>query len=274
MRSVLGIDAAWTRGQPSGVALISETEATGWKCLAVAPSYTAFVDLAQGHTIDWESERFRGSLPDADEILKASTAITGKNPDVIAIDMPVSSVEFTSRRTADNSVSAAFGKYQAAAHSPSSQRPGRLGSQLSVSLAARGYPVANSSTKIGSTPMLVEVYPHPSLIRLMNVEKRLPYKHGKSTKYWPGADILSRKSNLLSIYASILMELSRFVADIDLNLPSVNDVPSLAHLKRYEDAIDALVCGWTGIEYLENRAEPFGDDYAAIWVPREQATQS
>ena len=40
--SVLGIDAALTVHQPSGIALVQNT-ATGWSCLAVAPSYRAFI---------------------------------------------------------------------------------------------------------------------------------------------------------------------------------------------------------------------------------------
>jgi len=42
MRSVLGIDAAWTLTQPSGVALAVE-DAGGWRLAAVAASYEDFV---------------------------------------------------------------------------------------------------------------------------------------------------------------------------------------------------------------------------------------
>ena len=44
---VLGIDAAWTTHQPSGIALV-QNKATGWSCLAVAPSYATFIDRASG----------------------------------------------------------------------------------------------------------------------------------------------------------------------------------------------------------------------------------
>ena len=37
--------------------------------------------------------------------------------------------------------------------------------------------------------------------------------------------------------------------------------------KVYEDGLDAVVCAWVGSEYVEARAEPFGDAKAAIWVP-------
>jgi hypothetical protein len=33
--------------------------------------------------------------------------------------------------------------------------------------------------------------------------------------------------------------------------------------------VDAIVCAWVGIAVLEGRAEPFGDDDAAIWIPKD-----
>ena len=50
----LGIDAAWTVHQPSGIALVQNT-ATGWSCLGVAPSYEAFITQASGQAWDPEN---------------------------------------------------------------------------------------------------------------------------------------------------------------------------------------------------------------------------
>ena len=52
MRTVLGIDAAWTVKQPSGVALLREGEA-GWQVVAAAPSYSSFLGLAEGREVGW-----------------------------------------------------------------------------------------------------------------------------------------------------------------------------------------------------------------------------
>jgi hypothetical protein len=38
-------------------------------------------------------------------------------------------------------------------------------------------------------------------------------------------------------------------------------------MKRYEDALDAILCAWVAIEFLEGNAEPLGDEQAAIWTP-------
>ena len=50
-------------------------------------------------------------------------------------------------------------------------------------------------------------------------------------------------------------------------LPGPNSCKTLAGLKSYEDALDALVCAWVGTEYLAGRATAYGDCDAAIWVP-------
>ena len=40
-----------------------------------------------------------------------------------------------------------------------------------------------------------------------------------------------------------------------------------ATLKRFDDAIHALICCWVGTLYAEGNARPLGDDTAAIWCP-------
>ena len=57
------------------------------------------------------------------------------------------------------------------------------------------------------------------------------------------------------------------MAGIGLVLPSAEDLSSFSHLKRYEDTIDALICAWVGMKYLDGKAHAYGDETAAIWVP-------
>ena len=53
-----------------------------------------------------------------------------------------------------------------------------------------------------------------------------------------------------------------------LALPTPAAVPSLSSLKRYEDALDALVCGWVAAQFVQGNAMPYGDATAAVWVPK------
>ena len=74
---VLGIDAAWTAHHPSGVALVQRTT-TGWSCLAVVPSYEAFIAQASGRAWD-PGQKATGSRPDPSALLQASQQLTGRH---------------------------------------------------------------------------------------------------------------------------------------------------------------------------------------------------
>src|SRR5271166_1666627 len=85
-RAVLGIDAAWTESQPSGVALAVEREG-GWSLAAVEASYDHFLGRAKGNAPG--DERSRGSTPDAAALLGAARMICGRRVDLVAVDMPL-----------------------------------------------------------------------------------------------------------------------------------------------------------------------------------------
>jgi predicted RNase H-like nuclease len=133
---------------------------------------------------------------------------------------------------------------------------------------SRGWRLAVAGTEAGGGgPFLLEVYPHPALLILLPAGYRVPYKVSKATKYWPEASPRERIERLLGLFEVILAALKREVAGIELGLPRPEAVRSRASLKRYEDALDALVSAWVGIQFLEDRAEAFGDGTAAIWCP-------
>ncbi|MCA1792296.1 MAG: hypothetical protein ABR534_04885 [Desulfotignum sp.] len=52
MTVILGIDAAWTKTEPSGIALVELTQ-EDWQSIAVAPSYNAFIN-----TISFFDQKF------------------------------------------------------------------------------------------------------------------------------------------------------------------------------------------------------------------------
>lgn len=265
MTTVLGIDAAWTATQPSGVALVQKV-GMRWSCRAVAPSYGGFGQASRGGPVDWRAPA-AASTPDVEQLLAAATRLAGHAPDVVAVDMPVSTVEIMGRRTADSEVSRRFGAQGCSTHSPSTVRPGPLGAALSRQLEAAGFELATTVSAPGTTRKLLEVYPHPALLALLNRNQRVPYKVSKSSKYWHGASLAVRIEKLLAEFNAILNGLSAHIDDIPLQLPRAHDVESLSSLKRYEDGIDALVCCWVGCQYLDGRAVPLGDATGAIWCP-------
>ena len=108
MPAILGIDAAWTTAHPSGVALVAHSDGA-WRCVALAPSYDAFVGLASGGKVDW-TRRSEGGPADASVLLGAARSLlNGKRVTLVSVDMPLAMVPIAHRREADDAVARAFG---------------------------------------------------------------------------------------------------------------------------------------------------------------------
>lgn len=269
---MLGIDAAWTERQPSGVALVAETPA-GWRCVAVAPGYAAFLRLAGGVPVDWRA-RPAGSRPEPAALLHAAEILLKDGSvRVVAVDMPLATVPITGRRMADAALARAFGGRGCATHSPTTARPGPISTRLVDGFAAAGFQLATAATPARAFDRLIEVYPHPAVLRLLDAGYRVPYKSAGASRYWRRERALTpveRRQRLLATHHTILRALQQRIQAIGLELPSNAADVSLAGLKRYEDALDALICAWVGMEYLAGRAKAYGDGTAAIWVPDGQ----
>jgi len=195
MQAVLGIDAAWTQGEPSGVALIVD-DGAGWRQIRVAPSYEAFVDVCSGRDVDWRARPSAGPC-DPTALLSAAADVLGNSAIVVvAVDMPMATAPIAGRRVADDETSRAFGRNGCAVHSPSGTRPGPIGAALHSGFSRHGFSLATRITRAATTPALLEVYPHAALLRLLDVDYRLPYKIAKSNRYWPGAIADERRANL------------------------------------------------------------------------------
>jgi predicted RNase H-like nuclease len=235
------------------------------------PSYHAFTECAMGTPVDWQG-RIRGSAPNIAELLRAAQTIAGIGVDLIAIDMPIATISFSSRRAADNGISGAFGARGCSAHSPSAQRPGTLGVQLTDEFQKAGYDLVTTADSAPGSRKIIEVYPHPALLSLLRAPHRIPYKVHKSSRYWPGVTARERIIRLLSqfeqIYAAICLEIDA----VTIELPPADAVRSLSSLKRYEDALDALVCGWVAAQFAADKVRAYGDATAAVWVPNQEVS--
>ena len=262
MRAVLGIDAAWTVTQPSGIALVSEN-AAGWHVKAVAPSYEQFHAHARGQVAT--NKRPSGSMPNARGLLNSALAFLGDPVDLVAIDMPLARTPITERRVSDNAVSKAYGGRYCGTHSPNAHRPGGTSDKLREDFERAGYPLRTTRFRPSG---VIEVYPHPALVELAGASRRLPYKYSKTTKYWPGIARSERLDRLRGQWVEISELLERQIAGVLDALPEPAPDATGAELKAYEDALDAVVCAWVGICALEGKAVPFGDENSAIWIPQ------
>jgi predicted RNase H-like nuclease len=266
MRAVLGIDAAWTLFQPSGVALAAEST-TGWRLIAVASSYQRFQALAdkrqQGEI------RPAGSSPDVPALLNAASVLCGRAVDLVAIDMPLARTPIVGRRTADNAVSHAYGGRKCGTHSPSASRPGAISNNLREDLQKAGYPLRTDGC---GGRGLIEVYPHPALLELAGAKERLPYKAAKARSYWPSLLPAQRRINLYRQWTQIVELLESEIAGVTIAFPKLEATASGGEVKAFEDSLDAVVCAWIGICALQGRAVAFGDQDSAIWIPTPRLT--
>lgn len=236
-------------------------EGSGWKLIDVAPSYAAFLSGRGGSSI----LRHRGSTPDAADLVAAAKLKAGSEPDIVAVDMPLSMSPIIRRRHSDNLVSSAYGAKHASTHTPSETRPGMISDNLRAGFETIGYPLATTQLRGRD---LIEVYPHPALIELAAAERRLPYKIAKIRKYWPDDAMDVRRRKILEIWGHITALLDAKIQGVaaTLRLPAVD--ARGYQMKAFEDALDAVVCAWIGACVLDGRAKAYGDGESAIWVPR------
>ena len=250
LQNVLGIDAAWTERQPSGVALAGRA-GPGWRLVAANASYDAFHARA--------GRAGTGLVPDAAALLASARVLAEGDVDLVAIDMPLSLDPITMRRESDNAVSRCYGGRKAGTHTPSALSPGPLSDRLRAGFADAGYGLCTAAI---ARPGLIEVYPHPALIELTGAAQRLPYKAGKTKTYHPGLGRADRVARLLATWASIVGHLEAALPGAAAALP----VP--AHpTKAFEDTLDAVVCALVAARALDGQARAFGDARSAIWVP-------
>jgi predicted house-cleaning noncanonical NTP pyrophosphatase (MazG superfamily)/predicted RNase H-like nuclease len=254
---ILGIDAAWTSKEPSGVAVLKYIKNGKHELVKLARSYEEFIE----GDIDWSKDA-AGSYPNMKKLLEVCKG-KGYNIEVAALDMPLSSTPIIGRRAAEKLRSSAYAKYGAATHSPTLESPCKVSEDIFSQLKANGLDFAYYY-KEGA--VFIQVYPHSAIIELLKLQKKLMYEVNKSSIYWPE----ERDKKLINNLNQLRNELSRYVANIDNFLPLLVNSKKYRTktLKEYEDMLDAIVCGLVGCFYIDGNITVYGDEAGAIWVPK------
>jgi predicted RNase H-like nuclease len=202
----------------------------------------------------------RAALP---ELLAEAQRVAGEAVSVIAVDMPVALEPVRHRRCCDKAISVAFGARWCSTHSPTQERPGTISDVFYRDAVKAGFSLRTTSSD-GTGPALLEVYPHVALLALCGSKYRLPYKLSKRRNNFPALDPGRRLEAVNEEWNKILGCLKARI-DMDLEIACAGE--GLRCWKAWEDVLDAIVCCWVGLEWLSDRAEPYGDSNAAIWVP-------
>jgi predicted RNase H-like nuclease len=267
--AALGVDAAWSSRRDSGFALVRRVDSRRCRLLAAGPSLASF---ASACGLDGGG-RARPSLDGGLALASAAARLGGVMPHVVSADLPLSREPIRGRRASDDAISRGFGGAGCGAHSPSAERPGRVGREFQAALEAAGFRLATARDAVGAGA-LVEVYPHPALLRLMRTERRVPYKVGRTGSYWPGRPRAERLARVRAQLWRVAERLdTRVAGTLEAYAGLVDRQWTLSGLKPAEDVLDAIVSAWVGIVALAGEAEAYGDEVSAIWVPVAEAAE-
>ncbi|WP_425800804.1 DUF429 domain-containing protein [Desulfitobacterium sp. Sab5] len=256
---VLGVDAAWTHKEPSGVSLLRCLPGSLPELERAGRSYDEFCS----GKIEWNSTP-KGSLPSFKEIFDTIT----EHIDVVTLDIPLSPNPITGRRQSDNLISSIYGRLGASTHTPNADRPGYIATTIYEQLSELGF---NWAYQYSKNPSFIEVYPHTAIIELFGYDYRFPYKVSKKAKYWPGVSTKIRNRNIIEKLMELKGNLESEVTNIDhflIKLDPDKHYP-IKFLKGYEDLIDSIISALVGYYYINQKATPYGDNIGTIWVPQK-----
>ncbi|PLW79448.1 hypothetical protein C0585_07720 [Candidatus Woesearchaeota archaeon] len=252
---ILGVDAAWKKENPTGVALLKISNNNELSLVKFGRSFSEFLNE---DPIDFLKAP-NNELQSFDLFLE-KTIDKFKDIKIIALDIPIWSSKIVSRRFADNEVNKYYGKKWASTHSPTEDRPGFLSVEYYKACEKFGFKYANS--EFNKQRSFMEVYPHISIIEFLNLEKRLAYKVEKKNKYWKEENREVRNQKLFENLNMLRNYLSENIIDFEENIPLIKDK---IHKKSYEDLLDGFVCALTCYFHYLGKTVSYGDETGKIW---------
>lgn len=260
VNTVLGIDAAWTNGNPSGVCLLTD-DSFKREILRLSSSYEGFIKGIQ----DMAAKPL-GAKPSISSLLEACEDYF---VDCIAVDMPLSNELITGRRSSEKTLSEVYGEKGASAYTPNKDMPGEMALDIVNQALESGYRLSLVGQIIEEKP-LIEVYPHASIIEYLDLDYRLQYKVDKRNTYsdWKELEPLDRKKRLITNLNLLIERIGYSIVNVDEYLPllDVDGDYKIWQLKAYEDMIDATYCALTGLSYISGNITGYGGSDGTIWV--------
>ncbi|MDZ8055469.1 MAG: DUF429 domain-containing protein [Aulosira sp. ZfuVER01] len=216
----LGIDLGW-KSQPSGLC-----------CLELIDGELEIIDLDRKEAI-------------ADILTWIDTCIHPDAPAIIAVDAPTLIPNASGSRLPDKLSHKHFGKYHAGCY------PANLGLAFAertvnfgLELEFRGFAHAPTIKPQTLGRYQIEVFPHPAIVHLFNLERILKYKKGR---------LRERRLELIRLYnyiVDILPTLQPPLRSLRLGGSFIPEIPNTgAALKAVEDRLDSLICAYVAAHW-------------------------
>ena len=204
---IVGIDLAWGDRRQDGLCLIHATRG-GAKVLKTA--------LTKG-----DAELFAW----LDDHIPSSAGV------LLAVDAPLVVPNATGSRPVDKQITLDFGRYHAGCYPANSTKCARS-VQFAQQLQVKGY-VIGYDLKTASR-LVAEVYPHPAMIRLFDLEQIIKYKKGT---------VAVKKLEFKKLQNCLRKSLHKHMDEIS---PEIESLLSNEWSKKIEDQTDAIVCALIG----------------------------
>lgn len=154
---------------------------------------------------------------------------------IIAVDAPTLIPNLTGMRLPDKLTHKHFGRYHAGCYPANLRRPfAQRTIEFGLSLETRGFLHAPLITPQALGRYQIEVFPHPAMVHLFNLNRILKYKKGT---------LAERRLELIKLRQYILEILPTLEPRLKLaNLP---EIPTTGiALKAVEDQLDSLICAY------------------------------
>lgn len=251
LTSFVGIDMAWRiDGNHSGIAVMA------------------------GDELQVRLEAVSTEIASMTAVVEYVTQHAGADA-VVAIDASLVVRNETGQRACERMIAREFGRYHAACHPSNLGRPhATTGMELVRALERSGFrhDFEVASAKRRSGRWVLEVYPHPAMVRMFNLDRIIPYKKGTPAQKRAGLTTLRRHLRALADGSRGLVMspiLSRLLAE---DLREFRGT----RLKRHEDTLDAIFCAylaWHCWRWGGERNEMFGtleDGYIVVPARPEQ----
>ncbi len=167
--------------------------------------------------------------------------VSAQESAIVAVDAPTLIPNQIGTRVPDRLSHKYFGKYHAGCYPANLNRPfAERTVGFGKSLEKRGFAHAANITPQKLGRYQIEVFPHPAIVHLFDLDRILKYKKGK----------LSDKKRELKRLRSYIVELLPKLTPV-LNVDSPVVIPKIANqftgrqLKVVEDRLDAIICAYT-----------------------------
>ena len=189
------------------------------------------------------------------------TWIEEKEPGLIAVDAPTIIPNLTGTRVPDKLTHKYFGKYHAGCYPANLNRPfAQRTVDFGNILSSKGFVHAPTITPQKLGRYQIEVFPHPAIVNLFNLDRILKYKKGR---------LAEKKAELKKLFSYIINILPKLKPE--LNLESPVTIPIIPHkvttkeLKVVEDKLDSLICAYVAAHWwywgnIEQKNMVLGDE--------------